>query len=213
MFTIDLLKGKGIPIKSGPEGIAIAAGTLAVPIIIATVMFGYYLHTKVDISINKQRIASYETKIEGLSEGVELQRAFEREKGMIGNCLTEVSSSIDGHIQWSPILATVVKNMPDSVVLTGLEVKERSVKRKIPKADDPKIMIDVTVPARILQMNVSARPESDSDKEVKDFRERLLVSALLGPKLEDIRVSQEFDMLEGKDVVSYEIDCLFKPEL
>ena len=213
MFTIDLLKGRGIPIKSRPEGIVIAAVTLVVPIIIAIIMFGFYLNNSIVISIQKQKIVNYKTKIAGLSDAVELQKSFEKEKNVISSSLSEVKSSIGRHIQWSPILATVAKNMPDSVVLTKLEVKQRSVKRKVPGKDDPKKMIDITVPARTLQMNVSGSPQYNSDKAIRDFRDSLRFSTLLGPDIEDIRVSQKSDTLEGRDVVSYEIDCVFKPGL
>ena len=55
MFTIDLLKGQGIPIKSRPEGIVIAAVTLAVPIIIAVIIFSFYLNNSIVISIQRQK--------------------------------------------------------------------------------------------------------------------------------------------------------------
>ena len=77
MFTIDLLKGQGIPKKSRPEGVAVAVMTFAVPIIIAIVMFGCFLHTRVVMSIQKQGMAGYEKKIQELSQAVELQRSFE----------------------------------------------------------------------------------------------------------------------------------------
>ena len=213
MFTIDLLKGQGIPAKSRPEGIAIAAATLAVPVIIAIVMFGLYLRNKIIISIKKQAIVNYETRIDELSDAVELQKSFEYEKNAISSCLSEVLTSIGGHTQWSPVLATLVKNMPDSVVLTDLEVKQGSVKRKVPKKDDPTKMIDISVPVRTLQIKVCGSPQSDCDKAVRDFRERLRSSTLLGPKLENIRVSQRLGTLEGRDVVSYQIECIFKPGL
>lgn len=213
MFTIDLLKGQGIPAKSRPEGIAIAAAALAVPVIIAIVMFGLYLRNKIIISIQKQEIANYETRIDKLSDAVELQKSFEYEKNAISSCLSEVSTSIGRHTQWSPVLATLVKNMPDSVVLTDLEVKQGSVKRKVPKKDDPKKMIEISVPVRTLQINVCGSPQSNCDKAVRDFRERLRSSAFLGPKLENIRVSQRFGTLQSRDVVFYQIDCVFKPEL
>ena len=213
MFTIDLLKGQGLPAKSRPEGIAIAAGTLAVPVIIAIVMFGFYLRNKIIISIKKQAIVNYETRIDELSDAVELQKSFENEKNAISSCLSEVSTSIGRHTQWSPVLTTLVKNMPDSVVLTDLEVKQGSVKRKVPKKDDATKMIDISVPVRTLQINVCGSPQSDCDKAVRDFRERLHSSTLLGPKLENIRVSQRFGTLRNRDVVSYQIDCIFKPGL
>jgi len=213
MFTIDLLKGQGTPAKSSPESIAIAAAALAVPVIIAIVMFGLYLRNKIIISVQKQEIANYGTKIGKLSDAVELQKSFENEKAAISNCLSEVATSIGRHTQWSPVLTTLVKNMPDSVVLTDLNVKQSSVKRKVPKKDDPQKMIDISVPVRTLQINVCGSPQSNCDKAVRNFRGRLRSSAFLGPKLENIRVSQRFGTLESQDVVFYQIDCIFKPEL
>jgi len=213
MFTIDLLKGQGIPIKRKPWGVAVAAMVFAVPVLVAMVMLGFYLSNRIVIKVTKQEIVNYEKHIEALSDAVELQKSFEAEKNNMNNCLSEVLSSIGRHTQWSPILATVVENMPDSMVLTRLEVKQRSVNKKVPKKDDPKKMINVSIPVRTLQMSVSGRPQADNDKAVKDFKDRLRFSALLAPKLEDIRVSQKSDTFEGQDAVSYEIDCIFKPEL
>jgi Tfp pilus assembly protein PilN len=148
-----------------------------------------------------------------LSEAAELQKSFEREKNAINGCLSDVSSAIGKHTQWSDILVTMVKNMPDSMVLTNLEAKERSVKRKVPQKGDPGKMVSISVPVRTLQMSISGSSRYDCDKAVRDFRDRLRFSTLLGPKLEDIRVSQKSDTLDGRDVISYEIDCIFKPQL
>ena len=213
MFTIDLLKGQCIPAKSRPEGIAVAAVTFAVPIIIAIVMFGFYLSNIINISVQQREVGRYKKKIDGLSDALKMQKSFEKEKNVISSCLTEVSSSIARHTQWSPILMTLVENMPDSVILTSLEVKQRSVRRKVPQKDDPKKMINIFVPARTLHISVCGSPQTNCDKAVRDFGGRLRSSALLGPKLEDIRVSQGFDMLESQNVVSYEMDCVFKPGL
>jgi Tfp pilus assembly protein PilN len=213
MFTIDLLKGQGIPIKSRPCGVAIAALAFAVPVLVAMTMLGFYLSNRIVIKVAKQEIVNYEKNIETLSDAVELQKSFEAEKNNINNCLSEVLSSIGRYTQWSPILTTVVENMPDSMVLTRLEAKQRSVNKKVPKKEDPNKMADVSVPASTLRMSVSGRSQANNDKAVKDFKDRLRLSALLAPKLEDIIVSQKSDTFEGRDVVSYEIDCIFKPEL
>jgi Tfp pilus assembly protein PilN len=213
MFTIDLLKGRGIPIKSGPWGVIIAATTFAVPIFVAIVMLGFYLGDRIVISEKKQAIISYEGHISKLSDAVKLQESFEKEKNNINSCLSEALSSAGKHTQWSPILVTVVESMPDSMVLTRLEVKQHSANKKVPQKDDPNKMIDVSVPASTLQMSVSGRSQANNDKAVKDFKDSLRFSALLAPKLEDIIVSQKSDTFEGQDVVSYEIDCIFKPEL
>ena len=211
MFKIDLLKGEGVPIKSGPEGIAIIAATAAVPLIIAIGMVGVYWSNGINISIQKQDLNNYETKIGKLSEAVELQESFEKEKSVITSSLSEVSSSLRRFVQWTPVLVTLVENMPESIVLDSLKVKTRTTKIKVPDKDNPEIMIDKTVPAKTLLVGVNGSLQSDSDKAVKDFSDSLRSSTLLGPKLEDIRISQKVDAI--KNVVSYQIKCIFKPQL
>ncbi|MHC4482321.1 MAG: hypothetical protein ACYSW4_02105 [Planctomycetota bacterium] len=214
MFTIDLLKGEGLPIKRRPEGIAVGAVTLAVPVIIAIVMFGLYLSNIIAISVQKKEIANYESKTDELSDAVELKESLEVEQEAIRSSLSEVASSVGRHTQWSPVLATVVENMPSSMVLTHLEVKQRSVKKEVPKKDDPHTKVKITVPVRTLRISVSGRPHHDYDIAVRDFGDRLRSSTVLGPKLEDIRVEKhDFGKLRDKNVVSYDIDCVFKPGL
>jgi len=213
MFTIDLLKGRGIPAKSRPRNIAVAAVAVVVPVIIAIVIFGFVMHNRIIISIKKNTIGNYETRISGLSDAIEMQKSFEEEKSIYSNCLSEVSSSLAGHTQWSPVLVTLVKNIPDSVMLTALDVKQSSTRIKVRQKDDPAKMIDVFVPVRTLQMKVAGKPESNCDEAIRDFSELLRSSSLLGPKLENIRISQGLGKIKDQEVVSYQIDCIFKPGL
>ena len=213
MFTVDLLKGKGIPVKRGPEGMITAAVALAPPLIITIVMLGFYLHTRIITSIQKNRIVTFENKIQELSDVAEMQKSLEEKKNVINSCLSEVASSLGRYEQWSPILIALVENMPDSMILTKLEATYSSVKRKVPKKDEPGTTVEISVPIRTLQMKVSGTPQLNYDTAVRDFKNRLSSSSLLAPMLEDIRVSQGIDSLQGQDVVSYEIDCIFKPQL
>ena len=211
MFTIDLLKGQRVPAKSRPRNVAVGAAAVVAPIIIAIAMFGFYLRNRVVISIQKNAIANFKTKIAGMSDAIEHQKSFEQQKNAYNNCLTEVSGNLDRHTQWSPVLVTLVKNMPESVILTALDVKQRSTKIKVPQKDDPKKMIDASVPLRTLQMTVVGRAQSNCDDAIKDFSERLRSSSLLGPRLENIRMAQGIAKLGEEEVVSYQIDCIFKP--
>jgi Tfp pilus assembly protein PilN len=213
MFTIDLLKGHGVPLRSGPGGIAIAAVTVAIPIIVAITMFGLYLHNRIIMSVQQSEIVRWQAKIAKLSDAVELHESLEKEKVVYADCLSEVKSSIERYTQWSPVLATLVESMPGSVVLTDLEVRQHFIKREVPQKDNPKRMIDIDVPVRTLRMSVRGRPQYNCDNAVRDFQHRLRSSDVLGPRLENITVSQESDTLEGREIVSYEIDCVFKAGL
>lgn len=213
MFKIDLLKGQGLPLKSSPGGIAIVAVTIAIPLFILIMMFGFHVNDKTYMSIREQEIVRCQSGINKLSDAVKLQESLEKEKVLYGACLAEVKSSIGKYVQWSPVLVTLVENMPNSVMLTELEVRQDSVRRKVPKPDNPQEMIEGSVPINILRMSISGGPQYDCNKEVRDFQDRLQSSAFLGPKLENIVVSRESETLKGQDVASYEIDCVFKPRL
>jgi hypothetical protein len=212
MFTIDLLKGQGRPVKTRPQGIALFVATFAIPVLVAILMVGYYIRNEVIISIQKQNITGFDAQLQRLAGDMKLKESCEKEKAAINSCLTDVVSSIRKHIQWSPILVTLVENLPDSVVLTSLDVRQQSVRRKAAAQGDSDKKVDAIVPVRTLKMRVSGNPNYDCDLEVKKFRDRLRASKVLGPKLEDIViVSLGHDTLDGRDVVAYDIDCVFKP--
>lgn len=215
MFTIDLLKGKGVPAQIGPQGVAVAVVAFAVPLIIAMVMLGGFLRNKIAISIQTGAIANYDAKISQLADAVQLQKSFENEKNAVNSSLAEVASNIGGRIQWSPVLVTLVENMPGPVFLTKLDVKQDSVKVKMPQKDDPKKTIETQVPAKTLQMSLLGSSPAGCDKDVRDFRDRLRTAIPVASRqqLEDIKVAQQVGKFEEKDAVSYEINFIFKPQL
>ncbi len=213
MFTIDLLNGQAIPPKGKPGGLAIIAMTVVAPVAVAIVMFLIYFNNKVALSVKEKEIARYEAEIDNLSDAVKTRNELQQEKHAYSNYLSEVNSSISKHTQWSPALATLIENIPDSVILTSLEIEHDLVRKQVPKKDNPKKKVEISVPMRILRVGVSGGDQGNCDRAVKDFMDRLWASASLGPRLENIGHSQESTEQNGRNVISYEISCYFKPGL
>ena len=142
-----------------------------------------------------------------------MQNALEDEKRAYAKYLLEVKSALGKHTQWSPVLTTLMENIPDSVILTSLAIEHDSVRKTVPKKDDPKKKVEISVPVKILRLGVSGGDQRNCDQAVKDFMGRLWASASLGPRLENIGHSQESENVDGRDVISYEISCFFKPGL
>ena len=213
MFTIDLLNGQAIPPKSKPGGLVIIAMMVVVPIAVAMVVFLVYLNNDVAVTMKKKEISKYEVEISKLSDAVKIQNDLQKEKKAYSKHLSEVRSSIGKHTQWSPVLTTLIENIPDSVILTSLEIEHDSVRKSVPKKNDPKKKIEIDVPVRILKLGVAGGEPSDSDQAVQDFMGRLWASDTLGSKLENISHSQQSKVVDGGDVISYEISCFFKPGL
>ena len=213
MFTIDLLKGQGIAAKSKIEHIIVASLTISVLVIVVIVMLSFYLSNGIAMAMDKQQAANYEEKMAKFSKSVKIQESFESEKEAIRYSLSEVSSSIDRFTQWSPVIMTMVENMPDSMILTKLELKPRKVKRLIPRKDNSGNMVSVGVLINILNVSICGSPRTNYDKEVRAFSGRLSSSELLKEsRLEEIRVSQKVDKDHGQDIVIYEMQCIFGPK-
>jgi Tfp pilus assembly protein PilN len=211
MFTIDLLKGENLPIRTKPQGVAIFVATFAVPALVVMLMGGLYARNEVVISVQKQNVTNFDMQTKRLAEALKVKETYEKEKTSVNNCLADVAGSIHRHIQWSPILLALVESLPESVVVTNLEIKKQQVKHKVAVKGDTK-KADANITVRILKMRVSGEPTSYCDLEVKAFRDRLRASSFLGSKLEDIVIaSQGHDNLDGRDVVTYDIDFIFKP--
>jgi hypothetical protein len=213
MLTIDLLKGQGIPVRSDPDKIALTMVMLEVPLFIAIMMLGCYLNNNVMISIQKQKILNYSQKISKLSQAATLQEEFLKEKENINGCMSEVSANISKHFQWTPFLVEVVKIMPDSILLTGIDVKQDEIKKKIPSKTGIGEGTELIIPVKRMQIKVAEKSGTDGGQSVRDFQASLRSSAVFGPRLDNINVSQGVDSYKGRDVVSYQIECTFKPQL
>jgi hypothetical protein len=211
MFTIDLLNGQGMPKKTRPGGVVIVALTVLLPILLGIGTLGFYLNNKVALSLTEREIGKSEAGIGKFSDALDLRKALMKEKTTYGSCLSEVSSSLKNYTQWSPILTTIAETMPESVVLTSLEVEQKTVKKKVPDEDDPDDMIEIDVPANVLHLGVRGGPLRNCDEDVRDFQDRLRTSPLLGPMLENIIPSRESETIKDQDVFSYKITCVFKP--
>jgi len=161
MFTIDLLKGQNLPVKSSPGGIAIVVTTVVVPLTVEIIMFGFYLNKKIVVSVNEQELARCQAEVDELSDAVEMQASSEKQKTIYGNYLSEVKSSISRYTQWSPVLVTLVENMPDSLKLTRLDVRQHTIRKKVPQKDNPAEMIERNVPVRTLRIRVSGSPQNN----------------------------------------------------
>ena len=212
MFTIDLLKGQAIPIKSKPGGIAVLAGAIAISVMAVIILVNSFLTGRVALAVGKQQIVSYSEQTEKMSDALAMQKSFEEDKSATYSCLSEVSANIGRHLQWTPILVTVVESIPETMVITSLEVKRDSVKRQIPKKDDPTKMVSGNVLVKRMLISVTGDPRKNHDESVKRFCDRMRFSEVLGPRIDNISVNQKSKKNnKGRDELSYEIDCIFKP--
>jgi hypothetical protein len=211
MYKVDLLKGEGIPIRSRPGGIAFACMVIAIPLIVGSAIASIYLEHRVAASVQIQQLNRLRKMVGTLSGALEAKRLLQEQKTVGTQLLGNAKTALTGHTQWSPVLATVIDCMPDSLILTKLRARQESVRRRVPAKDNPEISIDIDVPMRTLQIGVFGYGEQAAYRAVRDFQDRLRSSAMLAPRLDTLTISQESQTRDGQEVVSYELNCAFRP--
>lgn len=210
MHTIDLLRGQGVPAKTTFGSVAIVMVTVAVPFVVAVGLLDRYLRIETVVEIRRQAIDKEQATIDKLAGAVKLKQSKEKEQGIINSRLSEVSSCIGDYVQWSPVLETVVRNMPNEMFMSALTADSMRVKEQVLKDNDPNRPVNVTVSKRTLALDISGIQQGNYDRIVRDYRDRLKSSALLGTKLEDIVVSQKSGELGDDKTVSWTMNLIFK---
>jgi len=211
MHTIDLLKGQGIPAKATLGSVGILAVLVAVPILAGAVLLDRYLNNREVIAIGQEGIAKSQETIDRFAADVKFQEQMEQRRGGVNSRLAEVKSYLGDYVQWSPVLVTLAENMPAEMVISKLTAEvRRSLDRGV-QGNDPNRPANV-ITKRTLTLNISGGAAGSYDAVVRKYGDRLRSSPSLGPKLENIIVSQRTGQSgdEKEKTVIYTMNLMFK---
>ena len=115
MITIDLLQGQGVPIKSKPGEVALAAAPFLILAVLALVMVSGYFGNRVRLKLQQKALSNCELKIEEVSLARQFLSDVDAEHRSINDHLREISRAVVSHMQWSDILTAVTESLPESV--------------------------------------------------------------------------------------------------
>ncbi len=209
MLAIDLLKGRGIPIKTRPVGASILAIIVAVPIVITIVTFGNYLRSGIDLRNQRRLLATLQTDIFKLTGSVRFKQNAELQIDDMNLCFVEVDDALSEQIQWSPILQALAENIPPSLILSSLSIKSELKTKTVPDRRNPTKKVPVPTHKRILYISLYGKQMGGSDEAVLELLSDLNTSDTLGYRADNIRlVTQASD--SRRNVMNYVIECVFE---
>ena len=213
MFTIDLLKGTGLPHRTSPARLAMEAVPFMVPVIVAVMLLFQYGYNNTVIATMRIDTGRLEGNIRELSEDM---AAFERYNSCIlkaGDRLGEVAQALGQHRQWSGILEELVRSLPEPVALQQLDLKRNASKKRVPDKNNPKELVTATIITRSLLISVFGKPSPRTDQAVYDYMSSISQSEALKPFVEDVRItSRQEEDIDKRRMAVYEIECLLKTQ-
>ena len=211
MFTIDLLKGKGVPERLKPVTVVLGSVPFVVPVLVAVVLICLYGATAV-------RVASAQTEITSLDEQIfeylpEVKFAREINAGIscTNKDLNEVAIAIKQFCQFTGVLETLCEELPDSILFKDIRITGVEDKVKIPDPKDSSKKVESHFMKRTMRISVCGIPSRRTDVAVHGYIKRLQKSEALGSLIERIGIVSEEDCkLDDKTVTLYGIECKFK---
>ena len=145
-------------------------------------------------------MAVYNQKMQTLSEGVNTQQMFYKDRDSINACAPEAASAVRKFAAWSPVIQVVAENVPGAMVLNSFAGKYSVVKSQ--QGGDSV--------CQEIEMGISGSAKASWDEEVRAFRGRLLENSVLKSRLQDIPIGQQSSKGGEKDSISYDMRLIFR---
>jgi len=194
MFTIDLLLGTAKPPRSHPlriAGIALAFALVVIGMVLDDV---YYYGINRQLGAEYRSLRHYEREIAGLADMAKMLQAADKRRSEVNASLAEVTTALTVHTQWSQVLVTLSKSVPESVTMADLMARREELGGKY---------------AYVLVLGmVSPTGPAAVEQFVRTLRQALPLIG--GPDAVRI-ISQRQQQMEGRDFQYYVVECRLKP--
>jgi hypothetical protein len=206
MFEIDLLKGKGRPVKSQPWAVALVTAPSLIPLIALAFLIGGYVTNGITISSMNEQITKIEARLaKEPNAKLERDKAQQQITAMI-NCSVDAAKAVKNHMQWSDVIAEVAKNRPGNIILYRLSGSRSKVPLKTGASGNQQNSFQFT-----LVIGAYTDIGEAGGASISKFINALNSSTLLGPRIETIKAtSSRNGTYQGGDKAVYDIECVFK---
>lgn len=213
MFTIDLLKGNGIPQKVSPTKTALKVVPFLIPAFIAVVMFVQYRYNNTVMAMGKANIDKFETKVADLADVTARYEKYIAETAAAKKQMIDVTKALSRHGQWTDVIRTLVEELPKSIAIKQLDLKRSTTKKRTVDPNDKEKMITVSLIKRTLIIVVYGNPSAQTDQAVHEYLNKLNGSKNFSSIIDVIRIaSQQEERFDDKNNAVYEIECVLKTQ-
>jgi hypothetical protein len=212
MYKIDLLKGQGVPIKHRRGGVVMIVATFAVPGLLFAAAYTQYVVNRVNISRIEARVTDRQNQIDRLRQAVVQRKQLEKQEGVMNDSIDEIAKQVVKHEQWSEVLKALVQNLPDSLMMSRIEVKQSSTTKMVPDPVDPNKTKTAAFASRTMLVSLLGNSRFNNIGLVRDYIHAVGETEPVASRISDIRISgQDNEKIGNNEWTRYDIDCVFKP--
>ncbi len=212
MFTIDLLKGQGLPRKSRPIVIALAAVPLLIPVLAVFATAACWQFNYQEIASKKSIINDNLKKVAECQADLDAYMQTQRKITEIHQQFGDVARALNFRIQATPLLTDMVAAIPDSLILTGLEMPRSDLRKKVADEKTQNVTYQ-TVVQRKIKLSVAGPSNPSTDQSVQTYIQSLRQSAAISRVAQDIGIAaRKAAQIDDQPMSIYEIECMLKEQ-
>lgn len=212
MFTIDLLKGQGLPRKSQPIVIALAVVPFLIPVLGAVAMAACWQLNHHEIDSKKSIIDDNLKKVAECQADLDTYAQTQRKIAEIHQQFGDVARALNFRLQATPLLTEVVAAIPDSLILTGLKMPRADLRKKVTDEKTQNVTYE-TVVQRKLVLSVAGLSNPATDQSVQTYIQSLRQSAAISQAAQDISIAaRKAAQIDNQSMAVYEIECVLKEQ-
>jgi hypothetical protein len=212
MFTIDLLKGAGLPKKSRPVVVAMAMIPLLIPLMGTVVLAACWQHNRTLMQTQQKIINDNQIKINASADDLACYTRANAKILTLRQQLEDVDMGLQYRVQISDILRALTESLPDNLVLTRLDMNRMDQQKKETDKATGNVRQTLVI-QRKLRVEVGGVLQDQTDVSADEYIQKLRSCENLKGLVESIQiVARNNGSLDGQNCAFYEIECLLKEQ-
>lgn len=212
MYTIDLLQGSGLPLKSRPGRMALALVPVLIPLMAGVLTAGNWMHRETLIKAEQSRVESNDEQLQRFRQDLETYRFRQVRILDAQHRLKVVNKLLTTELAVSPLVLELVRTLPDSVFFQEFELEylPKYEQKQGEKKGEQRIVRRVR---RTLRLSLIGPNLIESDQAVNQYIQDLRNNPALSEALYEVRiVSREPGSNDDMNQVLYSIECQLKEQ-
>jgi hypothetical protein len=212
MFSIDLLKGKGLPEKIDLKRSVLKVFPILVPVLAVTVFASAYQHNRASLQDQQQVLRNNQQQLALYTEDIaEYNKMNSKIKGM-QKCLNDISRGMTYRVQVSDVFVELAQSLPENIFIYEINLDRKSVQEKIQNPDSGEVKQRLVI-RRNLKLLLCGYDADQSDAAVQEYVNVLKQSPLLAKIFTEIKPSaRQQGEVDGRPAIYYEIGCVLREQ-
>jgi Tfp pilus assembly protein PilN len=206
-FTIDLLQGKGLPQRSRPGTIALAAVPFLIPVLATGLLGARWYHSSSQIEAEHAVLMQNQQHIDQNAQVLREYETIQQNILEARHNIKNITDALAYEMPASPILLELVQALPPTVFVQKLDLDYQPLRQKVTNPQNNQVTFQRTI-QRTLRLTLAGPNQIDTDQAVDDYIQTLRSLPFLSRVAKEIQITSRQETEVDKQIlIFYEIRC------